>query len=428
MEKKKVFLVSYYWPPAGGPGVQRWLKFVKYLPDFGVEPVVIVPENPHYPLQDQALMAEVDAGLQLVKVPIWEPYQLGQMLGFKQVNTISSGIITPKNARSWKENLLLKIRGNLFLPDARVAWVKPVVKTLEKRLRTEENPVLITTGPPHSLHLIGLQLKALRPDLHWIADFRDPWTTIGYHKELNLSAWAAQRHRSLEQQVLQTADQLIVTSPYTQRDFQAQTTRPVHWISNGYDHEQVPAVSLSERFQLAHIGSLLSARNPDLLWEVLADLCRENADFARDLELHLVGRISDQVIASIEKWGLSNHLSQEGYVSHQQALVYQRQAQVLLLIEIDSEDTRAILPGKLYEYMAARRPILAIGPKGSDIPQILEQTQSGTYFSSQDKAGLKTQILAYYKQYRSGNLTAKATGIAQFSRRNLTQQLVNILP
>lgn len=426
--RKKVYIVSYYWPPAGGPGVQRWLKFVKYLPDFGVEPVVVLPENPHYPLQDPQLSQEVAEDLKRLYVPIWEPYQLGKMLGFKQVNTISSGIITPKNKRSWKENLLLKIRGNLFMPDARVAWVKPVVQQLAPLLKEEKQPILITTGPPHSLHLIGLELQQLVPNLHWIADFRDPWTSIGYHKELNLSSWAEKRHLTLEKKVVQAADQLIVTSPFTQRDFQLKTDRPVHWISNGFDKEQVEATALSNSFRIAHIGSLLSARNPIILWEVLAELKQEHSDFAADLQLQLVGKVSQDVIDSIANFDLSSSLDAIGYVTHQQAVKYQNEAQVLLLIEIDSADTRAILPGKLYEYMSAKRPIVAIGPKGSDIPTLLDMTQSGNYFNYDEKEALKAQIWTHYLAFKAGNLVVNSNNIEAFSRKALTEKLVKILP
>jgi len=173
---KKVLVVTYYWPPAGGPGVQRWLKFVKYLPEFGIEPHVYVPQNPNYPIVDETLLCEPNPAIHIIKQPIFEPYALGKIISKKKTNRISSGIITEKNM-SWMEKFLLFVRGNLFIPDARVFWVKPSYTYLKNYLIEQKIDTLITTGPPHSLHLIGLRLKK-ELKINWIADFRDPWTTI----------------------------------------------------------------------------------------------------------------------------------------------------------------------------------------------------------------------------------------------------------
>ena len=192
----KVLVISYYWPPAGGPGVQRWLKFCSYLPDHGVAPVVYIPENPTYPITDQELIQEVPESIQLLKQPIWEPYFLGSLLGKKSTTTLSKGIIDQNP--SLLKKFLLFVRGNLFIPDARKAWVKPSVKYLSQHLAGSDYDAIITTGPPHSLHLIGLKLKE-QTGIRWIADFRDPWTTIGYHKELRLLPWNATKHKKLEE-------------------------------------------------------------------------------------------------------------------------------------------------------------------------------------------------------------------------------------
>ena len=190
----KVLVISYYWPPAGGPGVQRWLKFCTYLPEFGIEPIVYIPENPNYPILDEGLLAELPSDIKIIKRPIWEPYFLGSLFGKKSTKTLSRGIIDQKP--SLLKRMMLFLRGNLFIPDARKAWVKPSVKYLQKYL--EQNPVdvIITTGPPHSLHLIGMKLKSLTAT-PWLADFRDPWTTIGYHKQLRLLARSAKKHKRL---------------------------------------------------------------------------------------------------------------------------------------------------------------------------------------------------------------------------------------
>jgi galactitol-specific phosphotransferase system IIB component len=423
---KKLLIITYYWPPAGGPGVQRWLKFVKYLPDFDVQPIVFVPENPTYPIVDSNLVAEVSDKAIILKTPIFEPYQLASFLSKNKSKKISSGIIPNQKKQSFLEKVMLWVRGNLFLPDARVFWVKPSVAYLEKYIRENEIDTIITSGPPHSLHLIGLELKQ-KMDLKWLADFRDPWTTIGYHKSLRLSQYAAKKHKQLERQVLNSADTIIVTSKTTKAEFQALTTKPIEVITNGFDVEKVDKQSLDTKFSLAHIGSFLSERNPKIVWESLVELCIEIPDFKSHLEIKLIGAISQEVLETIEQFGLNSFLNNLGYVSHAEAVAHQRKSQVLLLIEINSEETKSILPGKLFEYMVSERPILAIGPKDSDFAEIITNTNSGVFFEYSEKAKLKQTIQEYYNQFLVGKLQSHAVGLQQYSRKNLTQQLVALL-
>ena len=423
---KKLLIITYYWPPAGGPGVQRWLKFVKYLPDFDVQPIVFVPENPTYPIVDSNLVSEVSDKAIILKTPIFEPYQLASFLSKNKTKKISSGIIPNQKKQSFLEKLMLWVRGNLFIPDARVFWVKPSVAYLEKYIRENEIDTIITSGPPHSLHLIGLELKQ-KMNLKWLADFRDPWTTIGYHKSLRLSQYAANKHKQLESQVLNSADTIIVTSKTTKAEFQALTTKPIEVITNGFDVEKVDKQTLDAKFSLAHIGSFLSERNPKILWESLVELCAEIPDFKSHLEIKLIGAISQEVLETIEQFGLNSFLNNLGYVSHAEAVAHQRKSQVLLLIEINSEETKSILPGKLFEYMVSERPIVAIGPKDSDFAEIITNTNTGVFFEYSEKAKLKQTIHEYYNQFLEAKLQSHAVGLQQYSRKNLTQQLVELL-
>ncbi|MEN9336791.1 MAG: hypothetical protein RLZZ500_1778 [Bacteroidota bacterium] len=422
----KVLIITYYWPPAGGPGVQRWLKFVKYLPDFGIQPVVYLPENPTYPIVDEKLVADVSPQAIIIKKKIWEPYMLAGVFSKGSTQKISSGIIPAAKKQTFLQRLLLWVRGNLFIPDARVFWVKPSVAFLKDYIAEHQIETIITSGPPHSLHLIGLQLQA-QTRVKWIADFRDPWTTIGYHKALKLSAYAAQKHKRLEKQVLTSADMVLVTSPTTKTEFQQLTSRPIEVITNGYDTENVAPQSLDAKFTLAHIGSFLSDRNPKILWEVLHELIVENADFARDFELKLIGKTSEEVLQSISQHQLDAHLNNLGYVSHEEAVAHQRKSQVLALIEINSPDTRSIIPGKLFEYMVSGRPILAMGPEGSDFASIVQSTNTGVFFQYHEKEALKEKITAFYALYLSGQLKSNAVGLQHYSRKNLTQQLAQLI-
>ena len=426
LKPKKILIITYYWPPAGGPGVQRWLKFVKYLPDFGVQPIVYIPENPTYPIVDENLVKEVSDKAIILKHKIFEPYQLASFLSKNKTKKISSGIIPNQKKQSFLDKTFLWIRGNLFIPDARVFWVKPSVAYLEKYIVENNIDTIVTSGPPHSLHLIGLELKQ-KLNLKWFADFRDPWTTIGYHKSLRLSSFAAKKHKALEHQVLNTADTIIVTSKTTKTEFQAITTKPIAVITNGYDTEQVEKQTLDTKFSLAHIGSFLSERNPLILWESLIELTHEIPDFKSHLEIKLIGAVSQEVLETISQFGLNSYLNNLGYVSHAEAIAHQRKSQVLLLIEINSEDTKSIIPGKLFEYMVSNRPIIAIGPNGSDFAEIIINTNTGVFFDYSEKMKLKSVILDFYNQFLEGKLQSNGVGLQNYSRRNLTKELVELL-
>jgi len=426
----RVLIISYYWPPAGGPGVQRWLKFVTYFREFGVEPVMYVPKNPHYPIVDEALLEEVPQDITVLKNAIKEPYKLAQIFSKKKTKKMSSGVI-PSKKQSSLDKLMLYVRGNYFIPDARVGWVKPSVEFLKEYLlevSEEGNPIdiIITTGPPHSLHFIGLQL-AEAFGIKWMADFRDPWTTIHYHKSLRLTAASEKKHKALEAKILNAADLITVTSPTTKKEFQEITSRPIEVVTNGYEvHEGLQPVRDSS-FSVAHIGSLLSERNPEVLWEVLGALVVDNSDFKNDLEIKLAGTVSQDVVERIKANGLEDNVLLLGYIPHDEALQLQQNAQVLLLIEMDTPETRAIIPGKLFEYMAARRPIIALGPLASDIEVLLEETQTGTFFSYSDKALLTDHILDCYKNYKADTLSIAPREIEKYSRRERTKLMAEVI-
>lgn len=422
----KVLIVTYYWPPAGGPGVQRWLKFVKYLPDFGIEPVVYIPENPTYPLIDEGLLKDVNPDVKIIRQRIIEPYAWASVFSKNSTKKISSGIIPNQKKQSLIQRLMLWVRGNLFIPDARVLWVKPSVRYLKEYIEKEGINTVITTGPPHSLHLIGLTLKK-QLNIRWIADFRDPWTTIGYHKSLRLSGYAAAKHKKLESAVLTMADTIIVTSPTTKKEFEVLTSKPISVITNGYDILNIEGQEPDEKFTLAHIGSFLSERNPQILWEVLAELILENPYFKEKFRLKLIGAVSHEVLETISKFKLNSFVDNLGYLPHAEALKEQRRSQVLLLVEIDSDDTRSIIPGKLFEYMVSGRPILGIGPKNADFAQIMQNTNTGVCTTYNEKEKLKEALLSYFNDYREGNLISNAVGLEQYSRKNLTRQLSKIL-
>jgi hypothetical protein len=425
-EPKKVLIITYYWPPAGGPGVQRWLKFVKYLPDFNIQPYVYIPKNPTYPIIDENLIKEISPKAFIIRKNIFEPYGFASLFSKNKTKQISSGIIPNKKKQSTLDKIFLWIRGNLFIPDARVFWVKPSTRFLEKYIKENQIDTIITTGPPHSLHLIGLNLKN-KLNIKWIADFRDPWTSIGYHKALKLTDSSANKHMDLEEEVLNTADTIIVTSKNTKMEFESLTDKPIVVITNGYDFENVEKQPLDAKFSIAHIGSLLSKRNPRILWEVLSELIHEIPEFAAQFELKLIGTVSQEILDTIHNYNLDAYLNYMGYVSHQEAIIQQQKSQVLLLIEINSLETTSIIPGKLFEYIISERPIVAIGPANSDFAEIIKETNSGFFFDYTQKESLKKTILDYFEKYKTGNLKSNPTGIEKYSRKNLTETLSHLI-
>ncbi len=422
---KRVLIITYYWPPAGGPGVQRWLNFVKYFREFGIEPIVYVPENPHYPIIDESFAVDVPQGIEIIKFQIKEPYKLAALFSKKKTKKISSGIISKTNP-SLLEKLMLYVRGNFFIPDARVGWVKPSVIFLKNYISKNPVDIVISTGPPHSLHLIGMNLNE-ELNLPWIADFRDPWTSIHYHKSLRLNKFSKVKHHKLESKVLQSADAIVVTSPGTKAEFEMMTRKPIHIITNGFEISKKIVRTPDVSFSIAHIGSLLSNRNPEILWKVLSKIASENKDFAKDFKIVLAGAVSEEVMASLEKFNLNENVEMLGYVSHTEALQLQHNAQVLLLLEMDVPETRAIIPGKLFEYLAAKRPIIALGPKGSDIEEIIDKTKCGKFFTYFQEDGLRNLILQYYQLYKNNSLEINSENIDRYSRRELTQRMASLI-
>lgn len=422
---QKVLIITYYWPPAGGPGVQRWLNFVKYLPNYGIQPIVFIPENPTYPLVDESLVNQLPTNIKIIKEPIIEPYSWASIFSRKKTKRISSGIIQKKDKQSGLERLLLWVRGNFFIPDARKYWVKPSVKSIENILEKEAISTLITTGPPHSLHLIGLQLKK-KYAIKWVADFRDPWTTIGYHNQLKLTKWAQKKHKTLEKSVLDNADNVIVTSKNTRDEFKVLTRTGINVITNGFVGEK-PEMELTKKFTLSHIGSLLTDRNPEVLWEVLSEMLVEVDGFKNDLEIQLIGIVGDGVKESLNSNGLQLYLTEVGYVGHDKVISYQASSQVLLLLEIDAKKTRGIIPGKLFEYLKVKRPILAIGPELWEAGKMVEDHNAGYYFKRNDKKALRNILEKWYSDFKKGELICNSIAIEQYHRKALTKKLAEVL-
>ena len=426
---KKVLIITYYWPPSGGAGVQRWLKFVKYLPQFGWEPIIYTPENPEYPILDHSLEKDIPEGIEYVKTKIWEPYEIyKKFVGLKNDDKINPSFLSEKKKPKFTENLAVWIRGNLFIPDARKFWIKPSVKHLCKYLKHNPVDAIVSTGPPHSMHLIALQLKK-KLNIPWLADFRDPWTQIDFYQELKLSAWADKLNKKLEKRVFESADKIVVVSNGIRDGFNTIFSRKYIVIPNGYDSDDVPKqeIDIDKKFSIAHIGTLVKSRNPETLWKVLKDLVEKYESFNDKLEIKLVGKVDFHVSESIKSYGLEKYLKRIPYLSHNKVMEEQQRSALLLLLINNTPNAKMILTGKLFEYMSARRPVLCIGPEDGDAARIIEETKSGLVSGFYDEAKLKDQILVLFERYRNNETYEGGINIEKYSRRELTNELSKVL-
>lgn len=425
--KKNILIISYYWPPAGGPGVQRWLKFVKYLPEFGWNPTLFIPENPSYPLVDESLIDEVPKDLNIIKTKIWEPYQIAEKLN-KSNKKYKAGQFDTTNNQNWKSKLSIFIRGNFFIPDARVFWVKPSVNFLKKYLKENHFDVLVTTGPPHSMHLIGLEIKKQFPEIKWVADFRDPWTEISYYKHLKLTKSSDLKHRKLEQEVFDNADITLATSYTDAENFRKKGANAI-CITNGFDGEI--AIQNRENFKgkfvLSYIGVLEQLRNPEILWKVLNEIISKNVDFKNDFQLNFVGKIDPKILKDLENSNLNKFIQNLGYLPHKESVVEMQRSNLLLITNFPDEKSAGIIPGKLFEYLQSGNTIISIGPESSDVKTILDKTKAGQHFSAGEDSFLKEFILKTYEDWKYSNSENNINDISEFTRKKLTKKLVEIL-
>lgn len=429
--KPKVLLISYYWPPSGGAGVQRWLKFSKYLSKMGWDITVYCPENPEYPSTDESLKKDLHPNIKTIKTPIWEPYSFyKKFTGTKKGEKVNTGFLS-ENEKPKKAELFSRwVRGNFFIPDARKFWIKPSIKYLKKHLNEHPVDVIVSTGPPHSMHLIakGIAKETKTP---WLADFRDPWTNIDFYEELMLTKSADQKHHKLEKAVCDSADALLVIGPTMKKEFEVISPKSkIHVVPNGFDPSDqltLDQVPLDEKFTIAHIGSFSPSRNVPLLWEALSEVCNENPEFKDQLLIKLVGKVDHLVLSSIQQAGLQNHIEKIPYLQHNEVTAVQRSSQVLLLIANNTKNAKGILTGKVFEYLAADRPILTIGPQDGDLAKLLEEVNGNPAIDYLNKAEMKTAVRKFFQLYQQKALQADHRNISNFSREELSSQLSTIL-
>lgn len=431
METRKVLIITYYWPPFGGSGVQRWLKFVKYLPQFGWEPVVFTPENPIFFNRDESLLEDIPPSVEIIKLPIWEPVNFfnkaNRTLGQQQVS--QSNLVT-KNKKSLFQRISIWIRGNLFIPDGRVFWVKPAAKFLDDFVRSNKITHVVTTGPPHSMHLIGLKLKKSNPSIKWVADFRDPWTEWDLLENLSLTKLAWTIHRKKELDVLRTADRVVTIAPFHVKRLEAISSRKVDLITNGFDEADFQNLKLqkTEYFTIRHVGNVDDLRDPRPFMSALALCCESNPEFSERTKVEFIGDVNVEFQSEIRANKILSKITTfKPPVSHQEILELYQRTDLQLLILAHTSIAPGNLPGKFFEYMASGNPILALGPVKGDAGIILKGAEAGLIFEREDLPGIKEGLLFYFEAWQIQTTAKPNVGFSAYSRKNLTGQMVNLL-
>ena len=427
---KRLLIITYYWPPMGGGGVQRWLKFSRYLRHYGWEPVIYTPSNADVANMDDSLLSDVPENLQVIKRPIWEPFDLYKKLtGKSKDEKVQPGFLQESQANPGMQKISVWIRGNLFIPDAKRFWIKPSVRFLTSYLKKNKIDAVISTGPPHSNHMIAMALKR-KTGIKWLADFRDPWTNIDYYDKLMLTKWADKRHHSLEKKVLHSADRVVTVSWSWADDFYKSTGIKPHVVTNGFDPADFDFQSdrkQNDKLTLTHIGSLNKDRNPLSLWKALSLLIGSQINLEQKLRIKLIGPTDISVFEETRKYNLEAIVEHIQHLPHKEVLKEVRNADVLLLPLNNTPNISGVVPGKLYEYLASLRPILCIGSPEGDSARIIKMAEAGKVFDFTDVDGIKACLADYLNLHAGSGLRDNITVPDQFSRKYLAGEIARLL-
>lgn len=423
--KNRVLIITYYWPPAGGPGVQRFLKFSKHLRSFDWEPIIITPENGAYPYEDPSLMADVGEDLKIIKTKTLEPFEIYNKLQGKKGKSVPVAMGGIKDSKSIFQKLAKYIRANFFLPDARVGWNRYAYKAAAKVIMQNKIDAIITTGPPHSTHLVGRALKR-KFNIPWLADFRDPWTKIYYNKFLPRSKKTQAKDLALETSVLGSADIITTVSQGMAKDLKDRA-RDIAVILNGFENEDIPDTSpkKTDQFTIGYIGNFKPNQNLPSLWEAFKELSSESSEFANKAKLKFTGSIDAFILKDLKKVGLEKQLILQDFVPHHEATRIMSETCLLLLPIPEAKNNQYILTGKIFEYLANKNAILSIGPTDGNAAQILSECKRDKMCHYQDKAQIKAQIKHYFELWMKDQMVYKHRNDAHmiYSRKALTEQL-----
>lgn len=432
-ENNKVLIITYYWPPSGGSGVQRWLKFVKYLPQVGWQPYVFTPENPSFDIKDPSLLKHVPDEVEVIHFPIWEPYdaffKISKIVGGASSNKPTAVVGSKK--KSVFQRVSTWVRGNFFIPDPRKFWVRPSVEFLEEFLEANAITRIITTGPPHSMHLIGLKLKQRNPKIMWVADFRDPWSEWGFLDTLALTSFARKQHKKLEAKVLKTADRVITITPFYVRHFTRLGNRKVDLLTNGFDEDDFRDMvyAKADRFVIRHVGIVNEKCDPRPFMQALAEWYHENPEMSGKVVVEFIGEVHPDFKRFVmESDALRDLVNFNGSIPHGELMKRYGSSSLLLLVLTGYKDAEGYMPGKLFEYIATGLPILGIGPEQGDAANLLNESGAGRMLDGAQKEAIKQHLSFRYHEWRTSTTPiVKKSSASAYSRKALAQRLIELL-
>jgi hypothetical protein len=433
MPHERLAIVAYYWPPTGGSGVQRWLKFVKYLPEAGWLPTVVTPERPSFDLRDDSLERDVPPEATIVRVKGWEPYDLfrsaSRLVARKDPKLRPTELVSAAPSRLF-DRLAIRVRGNLVVPDPKIFWARSAARVLERTMRGRDVRTLVTTGPPHSMHLVGLRLKRRLPGIRWIADFRDPWSEWGFLESLKAGALARARHRRLEAEVLRSADDLLTVTPSLQRQLERLAGRSVALITNGYDPADFESIVRSHppKFTVRHVGTVNERCDPRPFLTAVAAWCGTSEDLRAQTVIEFVGEVHPDLVSWVKRNPvLASLIEFVPPVPHDHVLRLYGGTSVGLLVLTGYKDPALYLPGKLFEYFGAGLPVIGIGPTDGDAARAIAETHSGVMLAEDDTPGIIRVLVERFAAWKEGTYPPRSTEVSAYSRRSLTQQLATLL-
>jgi glycosyltransferase involved in cell wall biosynthesis len=426
---KKALIISYYWPPGSGPGVQRWLKFCKYLPENDWEPLMVTVANGSYPSTDLSLENDIPIGMKVFKTKTLEPFTIYNALRGKKGKSVEVAMASVKGKQSNFAKFSNYVRSNFFIPDARVGWNRYAYNQAVKVIEQEKPDVIITTGPPHSTHLIGLKLKS-KFNIPWVADFRDPWTTIYYNQFLLRTKNSDAKDLSFETSVLKTADAIITATPGITEDLRARSNR-IETIPNGFDEADFEGIKSDQppKFRMAYVGNLKPIQNTKTVWKAISELCSESQEFKNKFEFEITGNIADEIADALKDFGIMEQVVIKSFVPHKQAIARMLSAHVLFLpIPIDKDNTR-ILTGKIFEYLATKRPLLAVGPTNGNAASILTECGKAPMLEYDNLAEIKSQLRKVFSDFEASSIpkTEGNDNYQNYSRKGTTKMLASLI-
>ena len=421
---KKVLILTYYWPPAGGSGVQRWLYFAKLLKDLGWTPYVVTVDERHasYPVLDHSLEVETN-GIRVFKTKTRELLKSYSLL---TTGSRKKGIPQGEVRKTgWLSKFAAFVRGNFFIPDARKGWNPYAAIKAMEIIKNEGITTVITTGPPHSTHLIGMLFKA-GLQVNWLADFRDPWTDIFYNQQLYRTPWAKKTDRKLEKQVLQNADAILTTvaGALHKKLMEKAPRQKFYALPNGYDADLMKSIPRTQTkfFHIIYTGLLTHNQDYSVVIKAIQLLTISNPK--QKIQLSLAGQIAEDILEQIQETLPNVQVKPLGYLSHKEAIALMKSGDLLLNFIFKGAASQMI-SGKLLEYMATGVPILSLGDPNSEAGQLLAKGSHSKMFTADDH----DEITDFIKQIRiqKGQVNNTFPQLEDWSRQAITKELVNVL-